>query len=392
MALIEMVHRLCVAVVVVGCGSNTREAPPPAASPLQTPAPPAAATAPPRALPARAAAHPLVRDPSAAVRCGKLDGKLAADATLIAGRMKLRVPAGAGSIARAYDVMSSPAPPEEEERLVLGGGQSVGKDPGDEAFVILGAETWQLDPDRATVEADAIVHPGTLDDEAPKFLHAVFAPDLDVEPVAVADPGMRVYAGRPKTVAAQPGADAALVLALLVALPDATLDTVAFYVTPSLASNAGCVGLAERIGASLATGPRPLDRAAGERSLGRVATGALSIRAPADYVVVHQPGPDFDTYKLFYLRALSLYPGTITISVDRYADGNAGADGSAREPGTLLGKPVEWRGTRTARGGVLIATRQLGDGVAVQVALQATRESKVLDEFRRVAETIAVKK
>jgi len=338
----------------------------------------------------------IVRDPAASTACGKLATTLASDAPLLADRLRIRVPAGVNLAPRAYNIMSSPTPPEEESRVMLGGGASAGTAPGDSAFVILAQETWQLDTDRARAEADAPVQPGPLDEEARKFLHATTGDDsLDVARVRVADAAVRIYAGRPSVVKARDGADAALVLALLVALPDATLQRISFYVSPELAGQPGCTRFADRIADTLAIGPRKLERAGGVRSLHPVSpTQALAITLPEDYVAVHQPGPDFDTYKLLRLRPLSLYPGSITVSVDAHPDRDV-PPGTVPEKGTLLGRPVTWHAQRSPRGGVMVATQPLAAGKSsdrrfVQVTIIATRQAKFLDEFRRVAESLAL--
>jgi len=359
---------LCL-VVCASCGSKPAPAPTPTnTQPIK---PPVVA---PTGLPS------LDRDPAAAVTCGKLDTKLTDRMPLLSDRLAMQAPKSMRSLARGYDIMSSPKPPEEEERLMLGGGKSAGAEAGDSAFVVLGRETWQLDPDRATVEPDAITHPGKLDDEAPKFLQAIYEQNLDVQAVALADTSIRAWAGRPKQVAAEAGADAALVLALVVALPDATLETVAFYVTPDLASDAGCMRLAERIGATLAVGKRPLERTAGARKL-----GPYSMTVPADYVTVHQPGPDFDVYTTYLLRPLSLYPGEIVV----VTDAELGPDeGKVIASGKLFGKSVKWRGERTPKGGQMMTTVEPDRGHHVHVQLVATRQDKYLDAFRAVAETL----
>jgi hypothetical protein len=359
---------------------------PPAAAAPRPATPTAATPAPPRAAP-----RSIIRAAQPAARCGKLDARLDADATLLGGRLALRIPKAGGSLARAHGIMDAPQPVELEERLMIGGGPSAGRDPGDDALVVLGRETWQLDPDRATAEPGAPIQPGHLDDEAAKFLRAVYAPDLEVTAVAVADPAIRAYAGRPPHPHAEADADAALVLVVLLALPDATLQTVAFYTNPWLAADAGCADLADRVAASLAVGRRALGRAAGSRPLGPVAGGTLTVTVPADHVVVHQPGPDFDRYLVFRLRPLGLFPGKLVIAVDPYPDRDAGADGGASERGRLLGQAVTWRGERKPTGGALVATVPLGRGF-VQVTLVATREAKFLDAFRAIAETLTIVK
>jgi hypothetical protein len=340
----------------------------------------------------------MVRAPEAPLRCGKLAGPLDVDASMLADRIKLRVPKGTTEIPRGFNLMDAPTPTEEETRLMLGGGVSAGKAPGDDTLAILARETWELDPDRAQEEADAVAHPGSLDEEAPKLLSLLYggaeAP-LDVEPVAVADASIRAYAARPREVKVRPGADAALVLAVLTALPDATLQSIGFYVTPSLLGDAaGCAAYAERIAASLSTGWRTLDRSPGVRKLRALSpTEVLTVTVPRDYVVVHQRGPDFDRYKIFHLRPLGLYPGAIVVMVDPYphCDCDAPNDATAHEKGTLLGREVTWHGQRGPAGGALYTTVALPHGYA-HLVVQATRQEKYLDEFLRVASTLAVER
>ncbi len=379
------VCRLSLVVAVAACTSNTRPAPAPASSPI-----------PPRPTEPDTA-RPIVRTPSEAPSCGKLSTTLAGDVALLAGRLKLQVPAGAGPLARAYNVMSSPTPEDQETRILIGGGVSAGKQPGDDALVVLADETWQLDPDRVHAEADAPAQPGSLDREAPPFLRAATHDDtLEVERARLADGSLRVYAGRPREVKVAQGADAALVLELLVVLPDTTLETVGFWVTPGLAGERGCTGFAERLAATLAPGPRKLERG-GVRVLQEVSPNqALAVTLPEDYVVVHQPGPDVEVYKLFRLRPLGLFPGLISIAVDPHPNRDVPPD-TTQEPGTLLGRPVTWYARHSPHGGRMLATQPLAPGQSpeerfVQISILATRQPKFLDEFRHVAESLAIVK
>jgi hypothetical protein len=114
---------------------------------------------------------------------------------------------------------------------------------------------------------------------------------------------------------------------------------------------------------------------------------------PEDYTFVHQPGPDFDIYKVYRLRPLSLYPGHIVIALDSHPSSEQ-PDQAVDEKGTLLGKPVVWHAQRTPRGGVMVATSDplaKGSRWVVQVSIVATRQEKFLDEFKKVAETLVVR-
>ena len=381
--------RLSLVAALAACTSSVRPAPAPTNSPSSTR--PTSPTGP------DDMARPIVRAPSETPSCGKLPTTLAGDVALLAGRLKLQAPAGAGPLARAYNVMSSPTPEDQETRILIGGGASAGKQPGDDALVVLADETWQLDPDRVHAEADAPAQPGSLDVEAPQFLRAATHDDtLEVERARIADGALRVYAGRPREVKVAGGSDAALVLELLVVLPDTTLETVGFWVSPGLAGERGCTNFAERLAATLSLGPRKLERG-GVRMLQEVSPNqALAVTLPEDYVAVHQPGPDFEVYKLFRLRPLGLFPGLISIAVDPHPNRDVPPD-TTQEPGTLLGRPVTWYARRSPHGGKMLATQPLvpgqsPDGRFVQVSILATRQPKFLDEFRHVAESLAIVK
>ena len=157
----QMQKFLALIAVVAACGGPARSTTPPPAPPTTTPTPP---TQPIPAGGRRAAADakPMVRATAPSAACGKLSAALAEDGSLLADRMRLRVPKGAGELARAHNIMSSPRPSAEETRLMHGGGKSAGASPGDQAFVVFAKELWQLDPDVAKAEADAIVKPASF--------------------------------------------------------------------------------------------------------------------------------------------------------------------------------------------------------------------------------------
>jgi hypothetical protein len=101
-------------------------------------------------------------------------------------------------------------------------------------------------------------------------------------------------------------------------------------------------------------------------------------------------------YKLFRLRPLGLFPGSISIAIDLYPNREV-PPGTTEEPGTLLGRPVTWYARRGPHGGRMIATQPLAsspspDARFLQVSILATRQAKFLDEFRRVAESLALVK
>ena len=339
---------------------------------------------------------------ASSVKCGTLT-KAASDGPtteLLAGRLSVRAPDGAKVPAPLAD-----APPlEEESRIIVEPASKRDKDKDKDklSLAIVARETFQLDPDMYEAGPDAPSKPGTLDVEAPKFLKATFPSEepLEVSPVEIG-PGpmkLRAYAARPRQPNAPPGKDTALVLALLVAQEDGTLESIGFYVRGETVRTAtgpdlvGCTRLAERISSTLAPGPRQLERAPGRRKLADVPQGELAVTVPADYVAI----PFAGGARLYKLRPLSLYPGSISVVVTDAGGGKKipeGADATA--PGKLFGRPTEWHGKTTPKGGFFFAAERLDpkDGEkTAEILVKATRQAKTLDEFRGVAETLSVVK
>ncbi len=348
----------------------------------------------------RAPAKPLVLGNARSAKCGKLARGTEADETdLLAGRLRVRAPAGWKTPAPLPDG----PPPEEESRIIVEGDKL--------SLAIVARETFQLDPDLYEPEPDASIKPGTLDVEAPKFLKATFfggstttddRPEIVPVEIGEGSTKLRAYAARPRRPNAPPGQDTALVLALLLAQDDGPLQSVAFYVRGETVRNAvgtdlvGCTRFAERVAASLRPGPRKLEREAGVRHVADVSTeDALAVTVPADYVAI--PAPGNAGVRLVKLRPLSMYAGSISVLVGEADEGKAKQALEGAEPiatGKLLGRPIEWRGRATPKGGFAYAFERIDDdaGKVVEVLVKATREQKALDEMRKIAETLAVVK
>jgi hypothetical protein len=317
-------------------------------------------------------------------KCGKLSMGTD-DLDLLAGRLRLRAPRG-GKI----PVPHADAPPVEEESRVVAEAKDV-------SIAIVARETFQLDPDLYAPEAESA--PGTLDVEAPKFLKATFPLDEKPEIVPVAIGSLRAYVMRPPHPNAPPGKDTALVLAMLVAQDDGLLESVAFYVRGErvrVATGddlASCTRFAERLAGTLAAGSRKVERSPGRREVATVNGSSLAVTVPADYVVVRAATGS----RLTKLRPLSMYPGSIVVNVSEGAHPPEGAD--TTKPGKLLGKPIEWRGKVTPKGGFFFAAEpgppakagvSIEGGKFAEVLVKATRQPKALDEMRAVAETLVV--
>jgi hypothetical protein len=348
----------------------------------------------------RAAPKSLVLDGARSVVCGaikpmkKKDGGQELD--LLAGRLRVRPPAGSRIPEPAADAPAL----EEESRVVT---EPAGKEKAHLSLAVVARETFQLDPDLYQPEQGAPSTPGSLDVEAPKFLKATFGSaagqPLDISPVQIGADGapMRAYVARPQTPNAPPGKDTALVLALLVAQDDGALESVAFYVRGEAVRDAtgtdlvGCTRLAERIASTLMPGPRKLERAAGRRHVADLPPDReLALTVPADYVAI-PPGAGKTGVRLTKLRPISLYPGSILVSLDAKGPVAAPEGADATAPGKLLGHAIEWRGKTTPRGGFFFAAEPLDDkSKTAAVLVKATRQEKTLNEMRAVAETLAV--
>ena len=346
----------------------------------------------------RAPAKPLVIGKASSAKCGKI-GKAPSDgptSELLGGRLLVRAPEGA----KVPSPLPDAPPLEEESRIVVEPAAKKTKDKI--ALAIVARETFQLDPDMYEAEPDAPAKPATLDVEAPKFLKATFPSEepLEVTPVAIG-PGptkMRAYAARPRQPNAPPGKDTALVLALLVAQEDGTLESIGFYIRGETVRNApgaelvGCTRLAERIAATLVPGPRKLERAAGTRKLADVPPeGELAVTVPEDYVAIPLAGGA----RIYKLRPISLYPGSISVLVAEGSEKKVPEGADATAAGKLLGRPMEWRGKTSPKGGFFFAAEPLdpNDGnKTAEVLVKATRQAKTLDEFRGVAETLELVK
>lgn len=329
----------------------------------------------------RSAATALVQGKASDVKCGKLaKGKDGDEQDLLAGRLRVRAPVGSKAPAPLAD-----APSVEEESRLIAEDKKL-------SLAIVARETFQLDPDLYEVDA-ATTKLGTLDAEAPKFLKATFPSEeaLEITPVEIGPAKLRAYAARPAHVNAPPGKDTALALALLIAQDDGTLESVGFYVRGELVREStdlgGCTRLAERIASSITPGTRKLERSAGSRHVLDVSKEeSLALTVPADYVAVHSA----TTARVTKLRPLSLYQGSINVSLGSGKKIPEGAEKAAE--GKLLGKPVEWHGKTTPKGGFLYAAEPVAEGRTAEVLLRATRQAKALEEMRGVAETLAVVK
>jgi len=201
-----------------------------------------------------------------------------ASTDLLAGRLSIRMPAGARVEPRRASIMSAPAADEDETRVML--------DAGPERLVLLVSELFALAPDdfAAAARKDA-------------------GPDAQLAPLQLPSP-LRAQAVTPAKVDAT--REAVFVLGVYVAQADRTVQHLAFYVNPAAARDvAGATALARKLAATITPGRRALTAAAGVRRLRAYGDKKdLAITLPAGWLATVQNGPDFLVHHLRQLAPL----------------------------------------------------------------------------------------
>jgi hypothetical protein len=260
-------------------------------------------------------------------------GKLALDQKpidLLGGRLTMRFPAGARIEARRASIMAAPEAAQHETRVVL--------EKGEEKLVVTTYEMFAVAA--ADFDKQARDDLGKLRGKG----GAAFA----IAPLATGSPKLRALAATASALDLTKKGQ--LVLALFVVHGDGTVQWIGFAVNPAAGKDAaGCLALARRVTATLAPGPRALQRAAGVRHLDILAPGSeLQATVPAGWVASVQPGPDFIVH---HLRKLTSY-GSPSLGIGVYVGGHPQyqhrqTDGPAPKvtvvKGKLLGKDVEWQ-------------------------------------------------
>jgi len=268
---------------------------------------------------------PAPRDPPS---CGLVGRQplVQAPFELLGGRVTLRAPDGSFLQPRDPGIMGAPEAEERESRVFY--------QYGSEKFVIMVRELFRSGGERFEAGVKKMVEEGEASDEM----------TWCVEPVATAQPNLKVVALVPSKVAGE--GEAVPVLSALVAHPDGLVQLLRFYVNPELAPDGpGCIDLARRIAATIGTGGQPLDRSAGARRLDAWGqTQELQIELPADFLLTPQPGPDFVVYRIEPIVPLDGAGGSIGIYLGDNPQPPPG-DWSGpveRLKAPLLGEQVEW--------------------------------------------------
>ncbi len=252
-----------------------------------------------------------------------------AEQELLAGRLKVRLPAGAKISARPHSVMAAPGSAQEESRVLLVPGTPYAR------FVMIVSEVFELGSGNAVADAT-------------EFVRADADEQYRVEALPVGA-GLKAAAYVPEGRA--DGEHPSLVLGALVEAGDASLLSVQFYILPEMKPEAAAWrAQAKQILGSFAAGPRKLELSAGETKV-PLGDEDLVLTRPAGFCLTAQPGPDFDVYHLRKVVRSGAPPTTIGV----YIGGHPSFQYRQAEPpvanvgavaGTLLGQATsfaEWQ-------------------------------------------------
>ncbi len=254
---------------------------------------------------------------------------------LISDRLRIRAPKGATLESRAGNIMGAPPSSEEEMRLVI--------EQGEERLVVLVTELFALANEDLSADARQLAL--AMDSDG---MHPMKVEALQLKPP------LRAVAMVPATP--HPPEAATVVLEALVAREDGSLLDLSFYANEKAALDLqGCTDLAHRMIRSLIPGERCLDLAGGARSLGWDPHHALEIDIPPGTVLTHQPGPDFDVFRISRVGRLGEDSGFAGIYMGHHPSPQLRQMGAEVETVTTAGRifdqDITWQGWSLARPG-----------------------------------------
>lgn len=243
--------------------------------------------------------------------CGGFAGNERSEALpLLAGRLRVRGPAGIGDSPRPHSIMAAPHAAQLESRLFLEGD-------GGERFVVFGLELFR------TPSED--------------FLDAVredVGEGYTVAPLEVASPLRAVVAVPDELDFTDEAVDVAIAYTVT---EDELVQRVGFYVTPDAARTGGCRRLGLELASTLVAGNRPSSAEAGPHVL----TGTLGLELSAGQRLVVQEGPDFTVYRVHPVLPLGSGQGELGMYIGNHPSFSP-PDDAARTTFVVLGQSVEW--------------------------------------------------
>jgi len=247
-------------------------------------------------------------------QCGRVGAlPLGDEHSLLDGRLHIRGLRGALGEARPHSIMAAPAPNASESRLFL--------EEGSEKVVVMAYDMFAL-AGRDFVE------------QVRRYAEGGF-PGARVERVAAIGSGLEAVQLVPGEL--DTSTEAVFVYGLFTITPDRTVQQIAFYVNPAVASGqTACTTLAMRMARTLRVGERRLTFDARTWEV-----DGLQIALPDRYTLYTQVGPDFYVHRI---HEVGLF-GHDGASGLVYLGGHPTrfrAAGATSSEGTLVGETVTW--------------------------------------------------
>ncbi len=247
---------------------------------------------------------------------------------VLGGRLTVRMPPGAKSEARSFDIMSAPESGERESRIVF--------DSGPESLVLMAQENFAFAGDDFEKDVREWV--------------ARWKGKYRIEKLQLPGSGLQAVALIPLNPPDHTrGDDATFVEGLLVESSDRTIQSLDVYVNSTAENDlAGCKAIAHRILLSVAPGKKTLPLGAGERRLfADSKRQEIAITVPKNTIATRQDGPDFLVHRLNVLGQLGADSGSIGIYLGNHPSFNPGAK---KAEGMMFGKKVEWHSLQQGKG------------------------------------------
>ena len=286
---------------------------------------------------------------------------------ILGGRLSVRMPQGAKTEARLFNIMSAPESEEHETRVVF--------DEGQERLVLMAHELFAFAGDDfekdvrgwvANWHGKYVIETLRL---SPKELKAIKVFPLNGPDHSRSD-------------------DAAFVEGVFVESADGTIQSVDVYVNSVAEKDLeGCKAVAQRILLSVAPGKKHLQLAAGERRLFAYSKDLrISIMVPKNTVATRQDGPDFLVHRLIVLGRLGADSGSIGIYVGGHPSFKPG---TKKGEGVIFGKNIEWHTNEKGEGLEVLCKLTIpdDDGLFAHVWVHAPIDAQ-LGELKKVAESM----
>ena len=286
---------------------------------------------------------------------------------ILGGRLSVRMPEGAKTVARSFNIMSAPESQEHETRVVF--------DAGQERLVLMAHENFAFAGDDFEKDVRDWV--------------AKWSGKYRIEKLQLPNTGLKAVTVIPLNPPDHTRSDdATFVEGLFAESADQTIQSLDVYVNPTAEKDMeGCKAVAHRILLSAAPGKKSLQLAAGERRLFAYSKDlGISIMVPKNTVATRQDGPDFLVHRLIVLGRLGADSGSIGIYVGSHPSFKPGAK---QIGGIIFGNNVTWHSFEKGEGLEALTKIPISDvdGLFAHVWVHAPNDAQ-LGELKKVAESM----